>query len=79
MKDNLTYHPDGTHIICFDNKGHEVFMDFYYCSKVGYTCYFDSLGYIYKDQITFVGNKTYYLDVYKRQELGCYIRMDHRI
>lgn len=62
MKDNLTYHPDGTHIICFDNKGHEVFMDFYYCSKVGYTCYFDSLGYIYKDQITFVGNKTYYLN-----------------
>lgn len=37
-------------------------MDFYYCSKVGYTCYFDSLGYIYKDQITFVGNKTYYLN-----------------
>ena len=61
MKDNLTYHPDGTHIICFDDNGHEVFMDFYYCSKVGYTCYFDSLGYIYKDQITFVGNKTYYL------------------
>ena len=68
MKDNLTYHPDGTHIICFDEKGHEVFMDFYYCSKVGYTCYFDSLGYIYKDQITFVGNKTYYLNANGKME-----------
>ena len=62
MKDRLTYHPDGTHIICFDAHGHEVFMDFQYCSSVGYTCYFDSLGYIYKDQITFVGNKAFYLN-----------------
>ena len=68
MKDRLTYHPDGTHIICFDEKGHEVFMDFQYCSSVGYTCYFDSLGYIYKDQITFVGDKVYYLNANGKME-----------
>lgn len=53
MKDRLTYHPDGEHIIYFDQDGHEVFGAFQYCESVGYTCYFDSQGYIYKDQITF--------------------------
>ncbi len=62
MKDRLTYHPDGQHIIYLDSNGHEVFNSFQYCPSVGYTCYFDSNGYIYKDQITFVGDKTYYLN-----------------
>ncbi len=62
MKDRLTYHPDGKHIIYLDSNGHEVFNSFQYCPSVGYTCYFDSNGYIYKDQITFVGDKTYYLN-----------------
>ncbi len=62
MKDRLTYHPDGEHIIYFDTNGHEVFTNFQYCPSVGYTCYFGSDGYIYKDQITFVGDKTYYMD-----------------
>jgi len=62
MKDRLTYHPDGEHIIYFDEYGHEVFADFQYCKEVGYTCYFDSQGYIYKDQITFVGDDVYYLN-----------------
>ncbi len=52
MKNYLTYHPDGEHIIYFDSYGHEVFNDFKYCDAVGYTCYFDSQGYLYKDQIT---------------------------
>ena len=62
MKDKLTYHPDGEHIIYFDQNGHEVFTTFQYCPSVQYTCYFDSNGYLYKDQITFVGDKTYYLN-----------------
>ena len=53
MKDYLTYHPDGEHIIYFDSKGHEVFNEYVYCEAVGYTCYFDSQGYLYKDVITF--------------------------
>lgn len=62
MTDRLTYHPDGKHIIYFDNYGHELFNSFQYCKTVGYTCYFDSQGYLYKDQITFVDDKVYYLD-----------------
>ena len=62
MKDKLTYHPDGEHIIYFDQNGHEVFTTFQYCPSVQYTCYFDSQGYLYKDQITFVGDKAYYLN-----------------
>ena len=62
MKDRLTYHPDGEHIIYLDTEGHEVFTNFQYCPSVGYICYFDSQGYLYKDQITFVGDKTYYLN-----------------
>ena len=62
MKDRLTYHPDGEHIIYLDTEGHEVFTNFQFCPSVGYTCYFDSQGYLYKDQITFVGDKVYYLN-----------------
>ena len=62
MKDRLTYHPDGEHIIYLDTEGHEVFTNFQYCPSVDYICYFDSQGYLYKDQITFVGDKTYYLN-----------------
>ena len=62
MKDRLTCHPDGEHIIYFDANGYETFASFVYCSSVGYTCYFDSNGYLYKDEITFVGDKAYYLN-----------------
>lgn len=62
MKDRLTYHPDGEHIIYLDENGHEVFTNFQYCPSVGYICYFYAQGYLYKDQITFVGDKTYYLN-----------------
>ena len=62
MTDRLTYHPDGEHIIYFDQNGHEVFSSFAYCPSVGYTCYFDANGFLYKDQITFVGDKVYYLN-----------------
>lgn len=62
MKDRLTYHPDGEHIIYLDENGHEAFTSFVYCPSVDYICYFDSQGYLYKDQITFVGDKAYYLN-----------------
>lgn len=62
MKNVFTYHPDGEHLVYFDENGHELFSTFHYCPTVGYTCYFGSDGYLYKDQITFVGDKTYYLN-----------------
>lgn len=68
MKDRLTYHPDGEHIIYFDSRGHEVFSEFQYCESVGYTCYFDSQGYIYKDQLTFVEGMPYYLNANGKME-----------
>ena len=68
MKDRLTYHPDGEHIIYFDPEGHEVFTNFQYCPSVDYICYFDSQGYLYKDQITFVGNRVYYLNANGKME-----------
>ena len=33
MKDRLTYHPDGVHVIYFDQYGHEVFSDFAHVKK----------------------------------------------
>lgn len=62
MADCLTYHPDGIHIIYLDVYGHEIFTNFQYCPSVGYTCYFDSNGYLYKDKITFMNNNAYYLN-----------------
>lgn len=62
MTDRLTYHPDGYHLIYLDSYGREVFTNFQYCPSVGYTCYFDNNGYLYKNKITFVNNKAYYLN-----------------
>ena len=53
MKDRLTYHPDGIHIIYLDANGHEVFSDFSHISKsiagadVDDMCFFDMNGYMY--------------------------------
>ncbi len=62
MKNKLTYHPNGVDLIYFDEKGHELFDEFRYCKNVGYTCYFNTYGYLYKNEITFSNGKTYYLD-----------------
>ena len=77
MKDRLTYHPDGQHIIYFDGEGHEVFSNFKYCASVGYTCYFDSQGYIYKDQITYVDGVPYYLNGNGKMEDAGWFRFDN--
>lgn len=59
MKNRLTYHPDGEHIIFFDAEGHEVFNSF---ANVTQTiagestddlCYFDVFGYMYVDVLTY--------------------------
>ena len=72
MKDRITYHPNGIDIIYFDENGHEVFDDFVFCDSVGYTCYFDSQGYLYKDQITFnkQGNPCYLNENGKLEDSG---------
>lgn len=68
MKDRMTYHPDGVHIIYFDEYGHEVFGNFQYSKNDNATYYFDSQGYIYKDQITFWNGSTYYLNADGKME-----------
>lgn len=70
MKDRLTYHPDGVHVIYFDEEGHEVFNDFHAINKsiagedVDDLCYFDSFGYLYVDVMTYdiTGTKLYYVN-----------------
>ena len=62
MKDRLTYHPDGVHVIYFDQNGHEVFDNFAHITMsiagtpVDDTCYFNTFGYLYVDETTFVTN-----------------------
>ena len=79
MKEKLTYHPDGEHIIYFDSKGHEVFNNFtkVKCSISGMPvddlCFFDTFGYMYVDVVTYdqAGINLYYANcrskVFKNQ------------
>lgn len=72
MRDRLTYHPDGKHIIYFDENGHEVFSDFANVKRSieGYPvddmCFFDVYGYMYVDTLTYdrTGQKLYYVNPY---------------
>ena len=70
MKNRLTYHPDGEHIIYFDAQGHEVFDAFTHVDKgvggetipEGDIYFFNTFGYMYKDVLTYdqTGTKLYY-------------------
>lgn len=66
MKDRLTYHPDGKHVIYFDKDGHEAFDQKEYVSRsitgepVSDTCYFGTYGYMFVDQTAFEGDTPYY-------------------
>ena len=68
MKDRLTYHPDGEHVIYFDEYGHEVFSNFKNVKQsiagdpVDDLCFFDVYGYMYVDFITYdqAGVNLYY-------------------
>ena len=78
MKDRLTYHPDGVHIIYLDSEGHEVFSDFAHVKKsiageeVDDFCFFDVFGYMYVDKITWdkTGTVLYYANPYGVMEVG---------
>lgn len=68
MKNRLTYHPDGKHIIYFDENGHEVFSNFKHITQsisgtpVDDMCFFDVYGHMYVDVITYdqAGVNLYY-------------------
>ena len=72
MKDRLTYHPDGVHVIYFDKDSHEVFSEFAHISKsiagtdVDDMCFFNVYGYMYVDTLTYdkTGTKLYYVNPY---------------
>lgn len=72
MKDRLTYHPDGEHIIYFDEDGHEVFDNFAYISETiageetSDVCYFNTYGYMYVDVLTWdpAGQEIIYITPY---------------
>ena len=78
MKDRLTYHPDGVHVIYFDSEGHEVFSDFANVRKtiagdeVNDFCFFDVFGYMYVDVLTYdkTGSVLYYANPYGVMEMG---------
>ncbi len=78
MKDRLTYHPDGIHVIYFDENGHEVFSDFANVKKtiagedVNDFCFFDVFGYMYVDVLTYdkTGTVLYYANPYGVMEMG---------
>lgn len=78
MKDRLTYHPDGKHVIYFDANGHEVFSDFANVRKtisgesVDDYCFFDVNGYLYVDVVTYdkEGKNLYYANPYGVLERG---------
>ena len=72
MRDRLTYHPDGVHVIYFNQYGHEVFSDFAHVKKsiagvpVDDYCFFDVNGYLYVDVVTYdkTGTYLYYANPY---------------
>lgn len=72
MRDHLTYHPDGEHVIYFDQYGHEVFNDFTDIKKsiagddVDDRCFFTIYGYMYVDTLTYdkTGTDLYYINPY---------------
>ena len=78
MKDRLTYHPDGKHVIYLDENGHEVFSDFANVRKtisgesVDDYCFFDVNGYLYVDVVTYdkTGQYLYYANPYGVLERG---------
>ena len=62
MTERLTYHPDGEHVIYFDEAGHEAFNSNEHITTsiegqpVDDDCYFGVYGYMYTDELAF--NKT---------------------
>ena len=69
MKDKLTYHPDGEHVIYFDANGYEAFDEECYIAesisgeRVRDYCYFGAEGYMVKDEIVFHQNQPVYYNL----------------
>lgn len=78
MKDRLTYHPDGEHVIYFDENGHEAFDSYIHVKKnvqgeeISEYCYFDTFGYMYQDRITYANILPYGTTANRFQETLCY-------
>lgn len=76
MKNRLTYHPDGVHVIFFDSRGHETFDNFSHVTKsisgktVDDYCYFDTHGYMYVNKLTYdkSGTNLYYINPYGQMQ-----------
>lgn len=72
MRNRLTYHPDGVHVIYFNENCHEVFDNFAYVKQsiagtpVDDMCYFNTYGYMYVDFLTYdiTGTFLYYANPY---------------
>ncbi|MBQ9198920.1 MAG: hypothetical protein IJ141_01895 [Lachnospiraceae bacterium] len=87
MKDRLTYHPDGEHVIYFDKYGHEVFSDFANVKKtiagdaVDDYCFFDVYGYMYVDVLTYdkTGTFLYYANPYGVMEMGKWFQFSETV
>ena len=87
MKDRLTYHPDGDHVIYFDCEGHEVFSDFANVKKtiagdeVDDYCFFDVFGYMYVDVVTYdkTGTVLYYANAYGVMEMGKWFQFSDKV
>ena len=71
MKGRLAYHPDGRHVIYFDDEGHEVFNTFANVKQdakgnpVDDLCYFNVYGFMYVNVLTYdqAGKNLYYANV----------------
>ena len=87
MKDRLTYHPDGEHIIYFDYDGHEVFSNFAHVkhsiegNEVDDYCFFDVYGHMYVDVLTYdkTGTVLYYANPYGVMEMGKWFRFSDTV
>ncbi len=87
MTDRLTYHPDGEHVIYFDEYGHEVFNDFMNVKEsisgdsVDDFCYFDVYGYMYTNVVTYnqKGDTLYYANPYGVMECTGWFKFDENV
>lgn len=87
MCDRLTYHPDGVHVIYFDEWGHEVFSNYAHITKsisgaeVDDYCFFDTFGYLYVDVLTYDESGRYllYANPYGRLEKNTWFQFSDTV
>ena len=87
MRDRLSYHPDGIHVIYFDGQGHEVFSSFANVKQsisaipVDDFCFFDVYGYLYVDCLTYdqAGQKIYYANPYGVMEVNNWFQFSNTV